>query len=444
MNANITVLKDESLSVAGRVIEREYREVKRKASAGERIKIVNADYDELGATWGYDNGEVHTVVSSDAAQEVNIRPDGTEDSEIYVEEDEYVTLEPTDTLRIDGARFRMVDRKAAVGERVLVTVTDKFFTSGATFELHRRAEPLSCGHVNYADGTYGLRYGNYRVLEPVEIAETAPLSAKPAHDQAAELIAKLTTRVGALEKRVTALENPPIAPRLSDVGVKTQEAADEIAKATQKTSVTIAEVTAILAQRAKEARQRKRDDIVKRAKEDVLDLLDIGELQERVLPADNPLYDDFYRVEFVVNTEKRTVVALLRPKYGDLFHLETGTFRVFKGIAKCAPGAVFNVWIGKAIALRRALGLTIPAEYFEALNPTEVRVGDVVTFEYVRSYGTEYRVLSLEDGQNLIITADEDEDMVGEYAFGGDRVAEGAIILDDSREDSAEPRKEVA
>jgi hypothetical protein len=53
-----------------------------------------------------------------------------------------------------------------------------------------------------------------------------------------------------------------------------------------------------------------------------------------------------------------------------------------RGIAKCDPTDVFNEHIGKAIALRRALGLEIPAEYIYAPDPTEIRVGDVVEGTY--------------------------------------------------------------
>src|SRR5699024_6527622 len=79
---------------------------------------------------------------------------------------------------------------------------------------------------------------------------------------------------------------------------------------------------------------------------------------------------DAYNGEFVVNKEKRTVVALLRG-WG------SGTI-VKRGIAKCAPKDCFNVHIGKAIALRRALGLEVPDEYLNAPQPTEVREGDIV------------------------------------------------------------------
>ena len=76
--------------------------------------------------------------------------------------------------------------------------------------------------------------------------------------------------------------------------------------------------------------------------------------------------------EFIVNTEKRTVVVLRK--------LRGCTNLVRRGIAKAAPNDCFNVHIGEAIALHRALGLEVPDEYLNAPQPTEVRVGDVVAY----------------------------------------------------------------
>ncbi|MMZ45504.1 hypothetical protein D1872_71050 [compost metagenome] len=73
--------------------------------------------------------------------------------------------------------------------------------------------------------------------------------------------------------------------------------------------------------------------------------------------------------EFHVNRNKRAVTALVRGLYGNTI-LE-------KGIAKAAPDDVFHAEIGKAIALRRALGLTVPSEYTDAPKPDEPRAGAV-------------------------------------------------------------------
>ncbi|MEC1507039.1 hypothetical protein P9D42_15445 [Bacillus haynesii] len=106
--------------------------------------------------------------------------------------------------------------------------------------------------------------------------------------------------------------------------------------------------------------QKRRDEIVEQAKADV----------ERL---SNRYLRNTYcgcSTKFAVNHEKRTVVALLKGVI---------TGKVYtKGIAKAAPDDCFNVHIGKAIALHRALGLEVPDEYLNAPQPTEVRVGDVV------------------------------------------------------------------
>lgn len=107
--------------------------------------------------------------------------------------------------------------------------------------------------------------------------------------------------------------------------------------------------------------QALRDEIVERAKKNVDIFLKRG-------TDDYPSF--MYEAEFIVNKEKRTVVALIKGRNSR--HVYT------RGIAKCAPGDCFNVHIGMEIALRRALGLAVPDEYLNAPQPTEVRVGDVV------------------------------------------------------------------
>lgn len=122
-----------------------------------------------------------------------------------------------------------------------------------------------------------------------------------------------------------------------------------------------------------ETPQAKRDRIVEQAKKDV------GELRESNWPGKHAIFLKTtgtiirtHNVEFIVSKEKRTVVVLVRNIY---------TGRVcYRGIAKCAPGDCFNSYIGRAIALRRALGLEVPAEYLNVPNPTEVRVGDKIRF----------------------------------------------------------------
>lgn len=75
-------------------------------------------------------------------------------------------------------------------------------------------------------------------------------------------------------------------------------------------------------------------------------------------------------IEWIVNQEKRTVVAIVR-------NVHKKSIRV-RGIAKCHPDEVFNADIGKAIALARALEIEIPQEFLSAVQPDVPLVGMVV------------------------------------------------------------------
>lgn len=126
---------------------------------------------------------------------------------------------------------------------------------------------------------------------------------------------------------------------------------------------------ALLTQLGKKSAQYRRDEIVAQAKAAVAELKSqSGHNFDGIYYADAP--NAPHVLEFVVNHEKRTVVALIKGKRSG---------RVYrKGIAKCAPDDCFNAHIGKAIALNRALGFPVPVKYLNAPQPTEVRVGDII------------------------------------------------------------------
>lgn len=105
-----------------------------------------------------------------------------------------------------------------------------------------------------------------------------------------------------------------------------------------------------------------RDDVIERAKADVAKLT----ANHRRMTTGLVSYD----YEFIVNRDKRTVVALLKGS--------TSKRVYYRGKSRCAPGDVFNVHIGKSLSLRRALGLEVPDEYVNSPAPTEFRVGDIV------------------------------------------------------------------
>ncbi|MCM3314838.1 hypothetical protein M3626_20800 [Psychrobacillus sp. MER TA 17] len=189
------------------------------------------------------------------------------------------------------------------------------------------------------------------------------------------------------------------------------------------------EAETVVESAVKEARtfnqQSERDEIVEWAK------VDVADLQERMISGyvnheGNRTFRDLTTIsEIHVNKKKRTVVALVKGA-------NTPTLYE-KGIAKCAPGDCFNVHIGKAIALRRALGLEVPSDYLNAPQPTEVRVGDVIGFPFD----------PLDDELDTVIKVEEGRAYVGEdefyYLFDLFTVDEhdpecDPYIIDDSRE----------
>ncbi|WP_058710575.1 hypothetical protein [Paenibacillus jamilae] len=124
-------------------------------------------------------------------------------------------------------------------------------------------------------------------------------------------------------------------------------------------------------------------------------------------------------VEFHVNAEKGTVVALVKGRSGRVVH---------RGIAKTAPGDVFNASIGRAIALRRAMGKYIPRQLMNAPQPEGVKAGDIV--EYINSW----------DGFGTTAYAKRIRVVQSGTAVQGLTAQEGSIIatrgklVDDSRE----------
>jgi hypothetical protein len=160
-------------------------------------------------------------------------------------------------------------------------------------------------------------------------------------------------------------------------------------------------------------RQLTRDDIIEMAKRDIEVLKNSADKRHYKV--------DFYRcfADFIINREKRTVVALLRG---------AGSKKVFaRGIAKCHPDDCFNAYIGRAIALRRALGLEVPDEYLNAPQPTEVGVGDIVK---MRS-----DVYPFED---YVFTAKSNGKLDEKLAvYLTDALRRGKVkIIDDTREDA--------
>src|SRR5690625_3104737 len=167
-----------------------------------------------------------------------------------------------------------------------------------------------------------------------------------------------------------------------------------------------------------ETLQQKRDRIIEQAKKDVEELKDDYDGLYTVDNGGHRLHQYACTAEYIVNKDKRTVVVLMRGR-------PTGRVRA-RGIAKAHPNDCSNVHIGKAIALRRALGLEVPDEYLDAPQPTRVRKGDIVESSI---HGKEH-VFKVEVGS-------------GEKPIAGKPHADAtyvkrAKIIDDSREEATE------
>ncbi|WP_340968144.1 hypothetical protein [Bacillus sp. PPSBB_11] len=108
------VLKDEKLGV-----DREYVAVDRNAEVGEKIVIV----EKSDRQDPYNEGDVFTVdvlsESDDCVRSVAAISNYSEKGTIF--HTEYHVLEPTDIVHIDGERYRLEERKAEVGEKIIVT-----------------------------------------------------------------------------------------------------------------------------------------------------------------------------------------------------------------------------------------------------------------------------------------------------------------------------------
>ena len=110
---------------------------------------------------------------------------------------------------------------------------------------------------------------------------------------------------------------------------------------------------------------------------------------------------------FYVNEKKRAITILIYGAFGKEL--------IFKGLAKCVLGDVFNEHIGKAIALGRALGLDV-SEFEQVVQPT-VAVGQIASHDDSEVYtiteittdkaltnpGSFYELSSFEKGGAYII-----------------------------------------
>lgn len=285
---------------------------------------------------------------------------------------------------MENVKYRKVKRAAKVGEKIRAVDAKpywgRYYENGDKFEVIKTcANGVLCRRIGDEDEEgrlYTLWSSEYVVLKPIE---------EP--DEISDIkneMERLTGELATLALRVSKLEEP-------------------------------------------KSPQEIRDEIVAKAKTDIegLAINEYGYVHFiRHFTDSNP---PFYRVrhfgasfaEYIVNRRKKTVVCLLRSAVKKEIYA--------RGIAKCAPGDVFNSHIGRAIALRRALGLEVPAEYLSVPNPTEIREGDIVGYTHPLIplvYAAE-----VVDHNSWFIS--------GSRMYLGVDYARGRRIIDDSREEGA-------
>ncbi|WP_230113413.1 hypothetical protein [Bacillus velezensis] len=281
-------------------------------------------------------------------------------------------------LREDAEIIVTENRRPKVGERVLITYG---ITSSGDYKT---GDICTVRSVVDIYGTITVKeYGNYVIAREYEVIVNNEVKNEEADGMEIDLNAMGDRELYAHGEAVM----EAIKKRMFQAGFRAaKQAQRKLAK-----------------MNAEKSAQARRDEIVEQAKADV----------ERL--KENNIRLRTFNISLEVNRKDRSVEAIAkRPKSN----------RAFYGIAKAAPSDCFNVHIGKAIALRRALGLTVPDEYLNAPQPTEVRVGDVIRH---RTLNYTNVVDDVESGEMRYTD--------GEYDFI-DAVEKGRInIIDDSREE---------
>ncbi|WP_428828505.1 hypothetical protein ACPJHH_13135 [Bacillus altitudinis] len=167
------VLKDEKLGV-----DREYVAVDRNAEVGETIVITECQYDEGEF---YEVGHFGKVVPSTGCDD-RVDFNGFNNSFVYgdgewcvgaINDSAYHVLEPTDIVHIDGERYRLEDRRAEVGEKVIHVNKESGESNGIVTEvIMNGVSEIEVRAYEDFDGVIieGLSHGYYYVLTPVQDA----------------------------------------------------------------------------------------------------------------------------------------------------------------------------------------------------------------------------------------------------------------------------------
>ncbi|MCP9020189.1 hypothetical protein [Bacillus velezensis] len=326
-------------------------------------------------------------------------------------------------LREDGELIITEKRPAKVGERVLIT--GAYAYTGCPYkngDINNVKTADEYGHILVEEHSVSLLRREYEVIVNNEVeneeADGMENVNQTAIDSASTVFEKVgEDYIGSKSRFGDILIGSPYSEAFVKAYANERKDVLVIPQTIEYTAFLHNEEMKKVAKSEQEAikdrAQARRDEIVEQAKADVEGLREHGFYHTGIDSSKgNETYQvKVYYVEFIVDSKERKVTALVR-------RLNDKTPR-HVGRAQAAPNDCFNVHIGKAIALRRALGLTVPDEYLNTPQPTEVRVGDVVRGKY------EEQIKEIEDGKFRYIS--------GYYDFID---SADLTIIDDSREEA--------
>jgi hypothetical protein len=207
--SKIHILPDKNLNG----VLREYIEVDRKANIGEYIYFTDdIETPNYLKVTGY-NDEINYYKVEHNPNEWG------ETCEVSMKRSR--TLEPTDIVYINNNRYRLINRKANVGEKIIVANADD------NYEGYKNGDIFTVQEVRKqtvdTDKKYVVLYHfEYYVLEPIESSNSIVTAEENDSKSVIDLLANLTQRLNELEKRVSVIDehNDVLIDRINDVEEK--------------------------------------------------------------------------------------------------------------------------------------------------------------------------------------------------------------------------------
>lgn len=198
-------IADESLGG----IEREYVEVERKANVGDYVIGLSYAHDLTYGGYYKIVGLTDSKIREDYGRQFL---DNTGHKRAFWGKEKYETLKPTDIVRIDGVRYRLVERNAVFGEKIIVSdKTENYdgdYENGDIFEA-RNVREQTAGILDNVGERDSLYHREYRVLEPVDVEEPIePITVDEtqASPQVIDMLAHIAKELAKINRRLDTAE----------------------------------------------------------------------------------------------------------------------------------------------------------------------------------------------------------------------------------------------